>query len=111
MTPTIPCAHWGKADAIFFFKGRLKFFHVDGREADGAANAPSCIVAFGSSNVEALRRVASTGLLRGRFIPLKSSAPPLPPPEVEDARTLRVLPFINLCAGPRSHRIAADNRR
>ncbi|WP_414462478.1 DNA N-6-adenine-methyltransferase [Hyphomicrobium sp. DY-1] len=89
---------WAKADAIFFFKGRLKFFHVDGREAGGAANAPSCIVAYGSSNVEALRRAASTGLLRGRFIPLKSAMPPaLPPPEAEDATgAFPSLPFADL---------------
>jgi hypothetical protein len=44
---------WNRADAIFFFKGRLKFFHVNGVEG-GSANAPSCLVAYGKENVNAL---------------------------------------------------------
>lgn len=70
---------WAKADAIFFFKGRLKFFHVDGREADGAANAPSCLVAYGASNVEALRSAAAAGLVSGRFILLRQVLAPRSP--------------------------------
>lgn len=56
---------WEKADAIFFFEGRLKFHYVDGRQGD-SANAPSCLVAYGAGNVEALRRSD----LRGRLIEL-----------------------------------------
>ena len=44
---------WGKADAVFFFKGRLRFCYVDGTEAD-VANAPSCLIAYGSNNVKAI---------------------------------------------------------
>ena len=44
---------WNRADAIFFFKGRLKFHHVDGTQG-GSANAPSCLVAYGKRNVNAL---------------------------------------------------------
>lgn len=44
---------WNRADAIFFFKGRLKFFHVNGVEG-GTANAPSCLVAYGRDNVNSL---------------------------------------------------------
>lgn len=86
---------WAKADAIFFFKGRLKFFHVDGNGASGAANAPSCIVAYGPSNVEALRLAAAKELLSGRFISLKAALPPgVAPPAFDDADGgLPLLPF------------------
>ena len=45
---------WERADAIFFFKGRLKFCYVDGTEGN-TANAPSCLIAYGANNVQALR--------------------------------------------------------
>jgi hypothetical protein len=51
---------WNKADSIFFFKGRLKFHHVTG-EQGGSANAPSCLVAFGSNNVAAIDNAGLTG--------------------------------------------------
>jgi hypothetical protein len=35
---------WERADALFFFEGRLRFYHVDGSQG-GSANAPSCLVA------------------------------------------------------------------
>jgi hypothetical protein len=44
---------WNKADAVFFFKGRLKFFKVDGTEG-GTANAPSCLVAYGTNNIASI---------------------------------------------------------
>lgn len=56
---------WNKADAIFFFKGRLKFHYVDGRQGD-VANAPSCLIAYGANNVEA---IANSGL-NGKLIRL-----------------------------------------
>jgi hypothetical protein len=56
---------WDKADAIFFFKGRIKFYHVNGIQGD-TANAPSCLIAYGDQNVEALRNCG----MKGRFIKL-----------------------------------------
>jgi hypothetical protein len=53
---------WGKADAVFFFKGRLKFCFVDGTEADHS-NAPSCLIAYGAANVTALRECGFPGKL------------------------------------------------
>ena len=53
---------WDKADAVFFFKGRLKFYHVSGKEG-GTANAPSCLVAYGKNNVEYLRKCNLNGKL------------------------------------------------
>ena len=49
---------WEKADAVMFFKGRLRFHYVDGSRGD-SANAPSCLVAYGSENVKALERPGS----------------------------------------------------
>ncbi len=60
---------WAKAHAIFFFKGRLKFFHENGIEG-GTANAPSCLIAYGWDNVLSLRNSGLKGkliLLKGRI--------------------------------------------
>ena len=57
---------WDKADAIFFFKGRLKFHYVDGTQGQ-CANAPSCLVAYGQNNVEAIKNAN----LNGKLIILK----------------------------------------
>jgi len=56
---------WEKANAVFFFEGRLKFHYVDGTQGD-SANAPSCLVAYGDRNVDAL----SISGLKGRLIEL-----------------------------------------
>ena len=57
---------WNKADAIFFIKGRLKFYHVTGKQGD-SAGAPSVLIAYGQNNVEALKNCK----IQGRFINLK----------------------------------------
>lgn len=36
---------WSKAHSVFFFKGRLSFYYVDGTKGT-AANAPSCLVSY-----------------------------------------------------------------
>jgi hypothetical protein len=54
---------WNKADAIFFFKGRLRFYHVTG-EIGGTAGCPSCLVAYGHNNALA---IAESGL-KGKLI-------------------------------------------
>jgi hypothetical protein len=53
------------ADAIFFFYGRIRFYHVDGTKG-GTAGSPSCLIAYGENNVEALRKSG----LRGKFLML-----------------------------------------
>lgn len=53
---------WNKADAVFFFKGRLKFYHLSGIEG-GAANAPSCLVCYGEDNIMAVENSGLTGKL------------------------------------------------
>lgn len=50
---------WEKADAILFLRGRLHFYYVTGERAKANSGAPSCLIAYGELNVEAL---ASSGL-------------------------------------------------
>lgn len=57
---------WGKAHSVFFFQGRLKFYHVDGTQG-GTANAPSCLVSYSSEDTE---NIAQSGL-KGRLILLQ----------------------------------------
>jgi hypothetical protein len=53
---------WDKAHALFFFKGRLAFHHVSGTKGS-TANAPSCLVAYGESNVEVIAKSGLAGVL------------------------------------------------
>lgn len=54
---------WERADAVLFLRGRLHFHHVDGRRAEANAGAPSCLVAYGPSNVQALKESGLAGQL------------------------------------------------
>lgn len=45
---------WERADSVLFLKGRLHFHHVDGTRAKANAGAPSCLIAYGVSNTQAL---------------------------------------------------------
>lgn len=51
------------ADAIFFFKGRLSFYSVEGIKG-GPAGADSCLIAYGA---EAVQRLRDSGL-KGKLI-------------------------------------------
>jgi len=53
---------WEKADGVFFFEGRLKFYHVSGKQG-GTANAPSCLVAYGKNNVDIIKDCSLKGKL------------------------------------------------
>lgn len=57
---------WYNAHALLFIKGRLKFYHVTGRQGD-SAGAPSVIVAYGEQNAKALE---ASGI-KGRFVRLQ----------------------------------------
>jgi hypothetical protein len=57
---------WQRASAVFFLKGRIAFYHIDGAVGN-AAGAPSCLVAYGESNVQ---RIRESGLA-GKLIALK----------------------------------------
>lgn len=50
---------WNIADAVFFFRGRIHFHHVDGSRAAANAGAPSCLVCYGKN---AISRVKASGL-------------------------------------------------
>jgi hypothetical protein len=54
---------WKKAHAIFFFKGRLKFYRITGIEG-GTANACSCLVSY--SHGDTLKIIQSN--LKGHLI-------------------------------------------
>lgn len=60
---------WQKADAVLFIEGRLHFHYVDGSRAAANSGAPSCLIAYGRENVEALR---NCGL--GYFAPMLRAA-------------------------------------
>lgn len=53
---------WNKAHSIFFFKGRLKFHKVDGRQGD-VANAPSCLVSYSENDTQKIRESGLYGRL------------------------------------------------
>lgn len=57
---------WERADAVFFFEGRLKFYYVNG-EKGGTANAPSCLVIYGKDNINSVK---DSGL-RGKLVILR----------------------------------------
>lgn len=56
---------WEKADALYFIKGRLRFYHVTGEQGQ-SAGAPSVLVAYGKANAEALKTIS----IKGKYIEL-----------------------------------------
>lgn len=46
---------WQVADAVLFIKGRPHFHTVDGKRAAFNSGAPICLIAYGASNVLALK--------------------------------------------------------
>lgn len=58
---------WKEADAVLFLRGRLHFHLPDGTRAPNNSGGPSCLVAYGSKDVEHL---LDSGL-DGAFVPLK----------------------------------------
>jgi hypothetical protein len=47
------------ARELFFLKGRLRFYDVEGREAKNSAGAPSVLVAYGEEACERLARLSN----------------------------------------------------
>jgi hypothetical protein len=60
---------WNKAKAVFFFKGRLRFYHVNGVQG-GTANAPSCLVSYSSEDTQAIAEALHNQKLLGRLVNL-----------------------------------------
>jgi hypothetical protein len=70
---------WHRAAALFFFDTRLTFYHVDGTLSKLNSGAPSCLVAYGEENAEAVRECergieiktrAGKAMVGGKFISL-----------------------------------------
>jgi hypothetical protein len=61
---------WSRANAVFFFEGRLHFHHVDGSKAKANAGAPSCLVAYGPSNSASIVCAVESGWLNGMVVTL-----------------------------------------
>jgi hypothetical protein len=57
---------WGVATGILFLKGRVTFLRSDGVAAKANSGAPSCLIAYGKADAEALR---ASGLA-GVYVPL-----------------------------------------
>lgn len=53
---------WERAHSVFFFKGRLSFYHVNGTKG-GTANAPSCLVSYSYEDTKAIDRSGLKGKL------------------------------------------------
>lgn len=51
---------WPRASAVLFVKGRLSFWHADGKMG-GAAGAPSVLIAYGSENALRLQNCGVDG--------------------------------------------------
>lgn len=47
---------WERANALFFFKGRLYFYDVGGKRAKNNAGGPSVLIAYGQNNVEIIEQ-------------------------------------------------------
>ena len=58
---------WDKASAIFFLKGRLRFYTDQGIQANASAGAPSVLIAYGDNNAEILKNCK----LEGKYIDLR----------------------------------------
>lgn len=54
---------WDKADAVFFFAGRLTFCHPDGTKAKANGGAPSVLVCYGPRAVERVKNAGLNGKL------------------------------------------------
>lgn len=61
---------WDHADALFFFKGRLKFYRPDGSPG-ATAQSPSVLAAYGARNVRALEEAVAAGKLVGKLVYLR----------------------------------------
>jgi hypothetical protein len=62
---------WAKAQAVFFFKGRLRFHYVSG-ERGSTANAPSCLVAYSQRDVEKIADAVQRGDISGRLVKINN---------------------------------------
>jgi len=60
---------WGKANSVFFFKRRLKFYKVDGSQGE-QCNAPSCLVSYSQRDTDRIWDANCNGQISGKLVPL-----------------------------------------
>lgn len=53
---------WPRADAIMFLKGRVRFYRPDGTQGS-SSGSPSCLIAYGDNNVQALYNSGIDGVI------------------------------------------------
>jgi hypothetical protein len=70
---------WQYAKAVLFLKGRVQFFRHDGTLPQTGSTAPSCLVAFGGRNREALAHSGLQGALVSNWECLKDRRRKQPP--------------------------------
>lgn len=63
---------WERADAVFFFRGRLYFHRPDGSTAGNAGHG-SVLAAYGCNNVKAIQRAIDKEQITGKLIELEPS--------------------------------------
>jgi hypothetical protein len=54
---------WNKAAGILFFSDRLRFYHINGKQARNNPGAPSALIAYGEENFLALEKSGLAGAL------------------------------------------------
>lgn len=54
---------WGRADAVLFVEGRIRFRKPDGSEGSYTSGGPSALIAYGPENVTSLRRSGISGAI------------------------------------------------
>lgn len=54
---------FSKAHSVFFFAGRLFFYHVTGERAPASANAPSVLVSYSEEDTDSISRSGLKGRL------------------------------------------------
>lgn len=64
---------WGRASAVVFLRGRVRFHRPDGTASGNDAGTPSVLVGYGGTAYERLGRAVAEGRLDGHFISLLSS--------------------------------------
>jgi hypothetical protein len=52
---------WQKATALFFFAGRLNFYHADGSRSIYNAGGPSVLIAYGEKNAMSIKSASFNG--------------------------------------------------